>query len=457
MARKINIIIFFLVFVFFIFFHFYNIEKRVGFSWDQESYSYQVKNIVENHKLTLIGPRSADIKGFFLGPYFIYLLVPFYLITHLHPWALIIFVVIYNLLFFSLSFFFLYKIFNISTAIFFMIFWLINHQLITYDIVPWNPIFIPMGVITCWYFIKQIIKKNKVIDWLLLGLSSGIFINMHFSFIFILIFNFLFIFFHSLKNNFKDWKKILVFLLSFVVIFIPLLLFDLRHNFLNSKLFFDFFFNKQSGTSADLLAWIPVFGNLVKPSMLINNNLAVVIFYVTILILMLYVTFKNKNIYTKLFFRNAIIVWLIFPIFFSLYGKRPSEYYFLFLMPFVFITIIIFFNTINKKYFLWLILGLLFIFNIKSLSLVTREDRFGLFYKDMAIKKLKSIVKNKNKLNISYKVPIGENNGYNYLIEYYQIRQSGDFNDPLLEIMVPSKPGNIKVGNIGLKIPKEFK
>ncbi len=120
------LIVFFLIFIVFAYLRFYNLQNRIIFDWDQEHYAYEIKNIVQNHKLTLIGPRANNDKGFFLAPYFTYLMVPFYLITNLHPNGSIYFLIAYNLLFYGLSFFVVKKIFNLPSAILFLFFWTIN-------------------------------------------------------------------------------------------------------------------------------------------------------------------------------------------------------------------------------------------------------------------------------------------------------------------------------------------
>ena len=89
MKNKKTVFILISLFFVFMFLRFYNIEERIIFDWDQEQFSYQIKNIVENKDFTLLGPRANNDRGFFLGPYFTYLLVPFYMFRNLHPIALI--------------------------------------------------------------------------------------------------------------------------------------------------------------------------------------------------------------------------------------------------------------------------------------------------------------------------------------------------------------------------------
>ena len=44
-----------IIFLIFCFFRFYNLDKRLSFGWDQEQFSYQIKQIVQDHQPVLIG------------------------------------------------------------------------------------------------------------------------------------------------------------------------------------------------------------------------------------------------------------------------------------------------------------------------------------------------------------------------------------------------------------------
>ncbi|MFA6533384.1 MAG: hypothetical protein WCT22_05340, partial [Patescibacteria group bacterium] len=90
----------FLVFLLFMFFRFNNFGNRIGFGWDQEQYSTQVRQLIVDHKPVLLGPRTTNDRGFFLAPYFTYLITPFFLLTNLHPYAIGIFLICFNILFF---------------------------------------------------------------------------------------------------------------------------------------------------------------------------------------------------------------------------------------------------------------------------------------------------------------------------------------------------------------------
>ena len=177
------------VFIIYSFFRFTNLDLRIPFAWDQEQFSNQIRAIVKNHDFTLLGPRVTNDRGFYLAPYFSYLLIPFYLIFNLDPNALILFIKVVNIAFFALSTWTIKEIFNIKNSIVFLLLWAINPILIKYDSTPWWPILIPLGVILAIYLLYLLTKSPKnLILWSLLGIILALFFNMHFQFIFIALF-----------------------------------------------------------------------------------------------------------------------------------------------------------------------------------------------------------------------------------------------------------------------------
>jgi len=447
----------FILFISFCYLRFYNLDKRIIFDWDQEHYAYEIKNIIQNHKFTLIGPRANNDKGFFLGPYFTYLMLPFYLITNLHPSGSIIFVILYNLIFFFFSFFLINKIFGFKQAFLFLFLWNINDLLIGYDATPWWPILIPLGVLITWYWLDRIERKNVFKDWFILGISLGFFLNMHFQFIFMVYYSLVYLAIFVISRKKMFWRNLAGLFIGFVLMFLPLFLFDLRHNFLNSKLFFNFFVQGTDKTPADLFAWFPVFTNFIKPVLPYKTQPLMFIFLLLILLFSFILAFVSKK--NRIYFISFLILWITTPIFFSLYGKRPSEYYYVYLYPFIFIITGQIISRIKQGYLSRVITLILMIYiviiNWQPISSTLMNNRFGLSAKDKAIKVLKKYTLGK-KLNVSFDTPLGANNGYQYLIEQNGIKQSGNWNDPLFQIRIPPKENDIVVDLIGIKLPDEY-
>lgn len=270
-----------------------------------------------------------------------------------------------------------------------------------------------------------------------------------------ILFSAFFLILYQIKKKAFYFKKIIVAKLSFLAMFIPLLIFDLRHNFLNTHALINFFFSQGARADHDPNVWFTVFTYFLQPLIYLRSELLAKLLYFVLLLIIVYLCIKKEKFH-KLFYYSTLFIWLVFPLFFILYGKRPSEYYFIFLYPFIFITLINFIFIIKKKCLVYLLILLLFVFNIQNSLSLLETKFFSLHYKDSAIKELRKLTENK-KFNISFDTPLGANFGYLYLIDYYRIKQTGNWHDPLVQIRIPPKENDIKVEGIGINIPKELK
>ncbi len=452
----IKIALFILIFFLFIFFRFYNLSNRFIFDWDQEYLSNFLKNIIVNHDLILIGHRATSETGFFFGPYFEYLFVPFYFFSRMHPNGLISFIYLINIVFFAVAYLVIKKLFNQPTAIGFLFFWALNHLFVVYDTIVWAPILIPLGIILTWYFLWRLYKKGELKNYLLLGLTLGFFTQIHSLFFPIDIFAAVFLMialFAKNKLDLNSSKKILISIGGFLFFFLPLVVFDLRHNFLNSKLFIGYFTERIQGT-VDIKSSIEVYGNFLKPLLFYNNIFLTLAFHLLILALLIYLTKKRQG-FLKVFYLTSLILWIITTITFLRYNQRPSEYYFIYLYPTIVVSVLDFFYQKNK--YITIVLALIFfVNNINYLRYITQSHELGLMVKEKAVLKLKNILEGK-KYNLSYEVPIGFNTGYEYLLEYYNIKPSGDDKDPLVILRIPKQKGDVAAGKIGFRIPPELK
>ncbi len=455
--KKNSLILLLLIFIVFAYFRFYNLDQRIIFDWDQEQFSYQIKNIVEKGDFTLLGPRANNDRGFFLGPYFTYLLIPFYLFRNLHPKALIDFIVVYNIAFYLISYFVLSKLFNRNLAFIFLTLWGINNGLAAYDVIPWWPIILPLGIVLTILVLKNIYENPNRGNYIYLGLLLGFFTNIHFQFLFLILFSFIFLILRYCQNKVFKIKNFLYLASSFLLTFIPILIFDLRNNFLNTKLFFAFFLEDNPGLVNDKNIWTVVFTNFLKPFIYFERVDYMWLFLFIIAGLVIYLINKNKA-FSKNFYISFLIILILTPVIFYFYGTRPSEYYFLYLVPFIFIAIADFMLTINKK----LLFVPLFVFFLSINNVALKKNLkpipIGLYYKDKAVNTLKANINMSKKFNVTIDAPLGFHNGYKYLLDWYKIPQSGNFKDPLVQIKLPPEGVDVRINDgIGLIIPKELR
>ncbi len=459
MNRKklvVEIILLILIFSLFSFLRFYNLDKRIIFDWDQEYLSNFLKRIIVDRDLILIGHRATSETGFFFGPYFEYLFVPFYLISKMHPSGLILFVYLINIIFFAFSYFLIRKLFNMPIALAFLAFWAGNYLFIVYDTTVWAPILIPLGIFLTWFTLWRIFNKPSILNYLFLGLVLGFFTQIHSLFFPIDFFalSFLIVLWFYKKKKFPIFTKKLLLLGSvFLFFFIPLLVFDLRHGFLNSKLFVGYFSERVKG-AVDIKASLEVYGNFLKPFLVYNQLLITLVFHLLIFGLLFYLVKKRQG-FLKIFYTASLLMWIITTITFLRYNQRPSEYYFIYLYPVIVIAILDFFYHKNRNSIIILSL-LFFLININRLRATIQPVTLGLAIKEQAVLELKDILKGRI-YNLSYEVPIGFNNGYQYLLEYYNIKPSDNPGDPLVILRIPPRKKDIVVGKIGIRIPPELK
>lgn len=435
------LIVFLLVFVSFCYWRFCRLEERIIFDWDQERDAYVIRQILTEGKLTLVGPRVLGPEGFFLGPYFSYLLLPFYSLAQLDPLALVDFVAVYNLIFFFGGFLVLRKIFSPIVALLFLAIWANNPVLIKNDILPWNPLLLPLFILFLWLAVKE--KR-----WFLAGLITGLGINFHLQMIFLLPFSLIF-----LIGTPYVIRGFLKFFSGFALTFLPLLFFDLRHGFLNIKLLGKLLSRQNIPTS--FWSWLQVWENFLKE--LIGVAVSGPAVYLVVLAVLFFLALRLSGFFKKFYFATATL-WLFFPLGFMIWGQRPSEYYFNFLCPYIILLISHFLSFLSKKAVYPLLILMIFSsFGAKENQVLLAANPLGMHYKSLAVKEIWRVSRGKN-FNISYSVPSGYDSGYRYLLDFYNIKQSGNNKDALVKIVIPPdrEPVAKVFGGIGVFIPESF-
>lgn len=433
------------IFLIFIFFRTYNLPQRVGFGWDQERDANAAMGILTGH-FTLIGPRVQSSTGFFLPPYFFYLMAPFYAITGGNPTATLLLIGFWSVVFFAVSYFVISKIFSKKTALIFLALWAVSPLATAIDTIAWNPIVIPLAFIVLIYFAYRYFKHHKKLDLFLIGLTFGFGVSFHTQFIFTFLF-LLPVLYDVLKN--KRFSGLIGLITGFVLPFTPIFLFDLRHNFLNMKLALDFLKNQNP-----LVRVFPVWNNFASFMFGVISSyiLGIAVFVFIALILLWLVKTTKEQICRKLFIGLASTWIFSLPLFF-VFAKNPSEYYFNFLLVIVILSISYFFST--KR-----ILGIIFsavlilIFIVGSNPLLNHA-RYNLEQKENAVMFLKNITDKEEPFNVSFNVPANEDAGFRYLLDYYRVKYSGDPKNPLIQFVIPSNklPTPFVFGDVSIYLP----
>jgi hypothetical protein len=376
------------------------LSKGYTFEWDQADDSTKVFSIIEQRKPLLIGPRVASDNGFFIGPYHYYFLLPFYLLTQGDPVAGIYALLFINVLTPVIYFLLVKKIFNQKIA-------LLSASILPFCLgkICWNVMYAPLISITAFYICYQAI--NKKFNFPLAMLFAAFVANIHLvpaSLIPLIILSFL------LSKNKPKVNDIIFGIFLFCLPFLPLIIFDFRHNFLNlNKLSLMLFGHQSQSTLTYGYIWLRSFWrslNIIGVFPILLERL----FFLLILIIFPFFVGGRKN-------KILVIVWILLPLaVLSQYKGTVSEYYYgmlTSLLP-LFLAYLVF--KLKKPVLFIIPVIILLLFSIVKISqspksLVTLDDK-------KAIVNYLITQKQDQPFNLSYETGIGFDFGFNYLFMY---------------------------------------
>lgn len=209
---------------------FYRIHDLTTFSGDQGIDFLIVKRMIINGDFTLLGPKLgtfSDVAIIYLGPMYYYLISIPLLISTLDPIGPIIFISILSVL----AIYFIYLIglnlFNKSVAILSSLLYAFIPTIVDQSRVALNPSLIPFFSVVLFYALIRIIigKKLNLIYPILIGISSGILFQLHYLTVSFIVISFLILIYY------KYFKLFIVTFFSFLILILPQLFFEFRHNF----------------------------------------------------------------------------------------------------------------------------------------------------------------------------------------------------------------------------------
>jgi len=260
MKRKVLIALIILTFCY-LFLRLYKIEQHVNFSDEQGKFLLTSYNIWKNKILTLLGPpTSFNYEGryFFQGPIFYYLLIPPLLLGDWNPIFGSYFIIFLNLFAVYLIYFSVRKIAGGTAAFISALFFSVLPDTVYYTQFVWNPNFLPVISSIIMALLVDVISIKKPLKMFFLGFFLGLALQFHYQIILLglLILGYLF---------FKEkigFKYLMILLIGFVVGYLPIVLFEFRNNFYNTKtiiflLRHGAFFNRGPAPSYYLLSFYP--------------------------------------------------------------------------------------------------------------------------------------------------------------------------------------------------------
>ncbi|MEK7502051.1 MAG: hypothetical protein AAB609_00835 [Patescibacteria group bacterium] len=223
------------------------------FGFDQGQFYNDVKKIVVDHKLTLIGTQVGGIGGFFQGAGWYYLLAIPFIIFGGDPYGGMVLMLIIGIATVVSAILLTKKIFSWQEGVIIGFLIAVSPNIIAQSRFIWPPFPISLLSVFFLYFIYKILQGKK--EYLgFLGLTIGLISHFEIATSGSLLFQ------SILFVPFLIWKKIITgrsllrFIIGFLLPLLPLIIFDLRHEFLNTKGIMNLLFPSLNSPTANKLA-----------------------------------------------------------------------------------------------------------------------------------------------------------------------------------------------------------
>lgn len=227
----------------------YNFKDRMTFGPEQAR-SLVVSGRYITEKPSLLGQEYFRVTGaghkLFSGAVFNYSLVPLQLLFDFDPLPISVYFAFLNVFTGLVVFWVARKIFGYSIAVLSLGLFLFNDYMIYHSTFIWNYNYLPLVGILCFYFLYKITKKRKeLLPVFLLGLVSGIGVSLQYLFAILAAGAFLYV----LRVGKEKIKASLIFVLGAILGNLPMVVFDLRHNFYHLGTAYQYFLDSIRGGS----------------------------------------------------------------------------------------------------------------------------------------------------------------------------------------------------------------
>lgn len=425
----------------------YLLPERTSFDADQEELAFKAKEILSGDPV-LLGQKTS-LGGFSIGPGFSYIWAFFSFFLKGNPIAGTYASVSLGLLFIVGIYIVGRKIFSEKVGLTLSLIVAFSSCLIAWDQSPWAPSLFYVSELIIFYGIYISRKNYAGLPLTALGLLLAF--QSHFAVFLLVIPIAIYLFIYKPVVN----TKVLIFtILILLVGIIPLLIYDLIHNFVNFGRLVSVF---SLGISGEAPSRLKLIYTLVQNSInIIAISMPIVLRYVIFIFLITIAFFgvvKDKKR------RRLVILSFIFlfvPLFeFMFYRSGFSEYYLMTaVVPFLFILGYIF-NKIKSRALIVLILVIFLIPNLIAFCNFQKPVNLGA--KEKIIQKILEM-KGFSGYGVSLSTEPGYNFGYSYLFDYYKATpdippKSGE--EKIFTILVPPGYKGIEpiyqVGGVGLR------
>ena len=361
-----------------LFLRFYNFGARLEFLGDQGRDGMIIYEAWKEKELPLLGPPVST--GGYLGPFYYYLIAPFYILSNFNPVIPAYAIAAFDIMAIALLFIILHRRFGYYVSVPAAALYATSPAVVSSTAQLWNPAAVPFFVLTLAYAVHRYTEDKNNIWIALMGFVIGIMVQLHYSALFYLsaVPAFLAVYGYRTKAKKKlalIIRQLLFFIVAFLIPLIPFILYELTHEFSNTQSLIAIFISLgKSGPAiqrAGILDASSAIGFLLLP---VQNKFITAI--VPFVIIILLAAKRNAlNIIIAAWLTSGIILLA------TLHDPIPKHYT-LFLLPVPFIAFAAGMASIlhqnRNRLYAGILAAVLVLLN------VLRSDAFGDTHTDLA-------------------------------------------------------------------------
>ncbi len=322
----------------------YKIPQYLTFLGDEGRDVRVVRNLIQGD-LVFIGPQTS-IGNMYLGPLYYYMMAPFLWLWNLSPVGPAVMVAILSTITTIFIWWAARTWFAPAVGLVASLFYAISPVAIIYGRTSWNPNPMPFFALLSIWSIWQLWQHRRFIYIVITAVALAFALQMHYLGLLLIPVLGIFWLITAIevwpnKENRAQFVRYSIFaLLAFIFLMSPLVLFDLKHDFLNYNAFKTFFTNRQTTINLDPTKsnrFMLVINKFTSDLVLSTSALSAILTSIVMTILTIFYFIRTSSHKRQYF---LLITWLVTGIFgLGLYKQHVYAHYFGFLYPAIYILI----------------------------------------------------------------------------------------------------------------------
>lgn len=403
-----------------IFLRFYQLEQFAGFDFDQELAVTKASEILSG-KLTLIG-QEVSVGGIFIGPFYNYVTAILLFISRGDPAIIYYFQALIGVVTTWLIFDSSNKI-KPNTGFIAALIYAVSYSCVYIDktAAPTNWL-LGLTALSVWVSVQNYsIFKKLLFSSLIVGFTT----QLHPSGLSLVIIP-LWWWWQS-KTKIKDG---IIMLIAGCIFMTPLVIFDIRHDWLNWR-------GLSSQVGKDFV--YPFVFRLIITAGTLFRTLSLSLYPIfPVSGLMVLLIYLQKKLYNLNFPIWLLVTGLMPGLVFSVYSGKVVDYYFL---PSVIILILGFSYLVSHFSVFWKYAVVVPIVMINIYTVMNSQTLYSLYWKKQVISRIAQTSDLSTPVRVHLDTDLGQNNGFKYLSKWQTIPVEFTHIDPNVSIYIPESRG----------------